>query len=134
MNVQQRTILYVEDDADDREFLTEAISEASPDVRVICAENGLVALKYLDELKNHSTALPCLIVLDINMPFMDGKAVYQAIKKDPVLDQVPVMILSSSERPDDKKMFSNLGVEFITKPSDLLYMNAIANKMVSSCC
>ena len=134
MNNKPKFILYVDDDADDREFLCEAIKDADPEVSVVCAENGVKALEYLRELKNTDTGMPCLIVLDINMPFLDGRETFTEIKKDPALDSVPVLIFSSSEKPNDKILFNDLGVEFITKPCNLLYMNSIACRMVHICC
>lgn len=131
---KQKTILYVDDDPDDREFLTEAIKDVSSDVEVICAENGIKALQYLGELKTLDSGLPCLIVLDINMPFLDGKETFRELKKDPFLKAVPIMIFTSSERPNDKKLFDALGVKFITKPNNSLYLNLIAEEMIVACC
>lgn len=132
--MKSKVILYVDDDADDREFLSEAIKDADPQVEVICAENGLQALEYLQDVKESNSGVPCLIVLDINMPFLDGKETFSEIKKDPAFETVPVLIFSSSERPNDKILFNNLGVEFISKPTNLVFMNSIANRMVNFCC
>jgi len=129
---KEKFILYVDDDADDREMLTEAIHKADPMVKVKLAENGLQALQLLQETKKSN--LPCLIVLDLNMPFLDGKETFRRLKKDEELGDVPVLIFSSSEKPDDKTSFNRMGVEYYTKPTHLSHLDRIATHMVSLCC
>ena len=126
------TILYVDDDEDDREFLSEAFKEVAPEVEVVLAENGLKALDYLSAVKDNHTKLPSLIVLDINMPYLDGVQTFQRIKQEPELQRVPVVIFTSSENPSDKTLFSGFGVELITKPDNISYLNQIANRMLSN--
>ena len=132
--MKQKTILYVDDDADDRIFLAEAIELVQPGVKVVEAENGLRAIEILNNIKKDSSPLPCLIVLDINMPYLDGRETYFQLRKDADLQTVPVIVFSSSERPDDKLQFNNLGVEYLVKPIDLKYMTQIATHMVGICC
>ena len=127
-----KTILFVEDDADDQYFLLKAVKEINPAIEVVFAENGLKAIEYLNVRKENSQ-LPCLIVLDLNMPLLDGKETYSRIKQDLKLKSVPVIIFTSSHNPNDKKMFTNLGVEFLTKPDDFSYMNTIVNRMINMC-
>jgi CheY-like chemotaxis protein len=128
-----KTILYVDDDADDREFLSEAIHEVNPDIDVILAENGLEALDYLNAGKRGSIELPSLVVLDLNMPLLDGKQTFERIKSDPRLLNLPVVIFTSSENPNDKMLFGELGIELITKPNNLLFMTQIASHMLKRC-
>jgi CheY-like chemotaxis protein len=133
MSEENKSILYVDDDADDREFFVDAIKTISPFADIVLAENGVQALDYLDKTLNASASLPSLIVLDINMPLLDGKETFQRIRKDQRLQNVPVVIFTSSFKPADKELFNNQGIEFITKPSDFTYMNNIANRMLSYC-
>jgi len=132
MSVERKRILYVDDDADDRDFFSGAVREVNPDVEVIEAENGLKALEYLNAVKN--AQLPCLIVLDINMPFLDGRETLRRIKMDATLISVPVIILSSSEKPNDKIFFNQQGVEYFTKPTNISYLTNIASYLVGVCC
>lgn len=127
-----KTILFVEDDADDREFLSIAVSEVNPAVNVVFAENGVRALEYLLKGKENAE-LPCLIVLDLNMPYLDGKETFKKIKNDLKLDEVPVIIFTSSHNPNDRLLFTSMGVEFITKPDDFSYMGKIIGRMISMC-
>ena len=127
-----KTILFVEDDADDRELLSEVVKGISSSIEIAFAENGLKAIEYLNTGKE-SSHLPCLIVLDLNMPFLDGKETYNRIKQDTKLEAIPVIIFTSSHNPNDKKLFTNLGVEFFTKPDEYSYMSKIISHMINVC-
>lgn len=133
MMADHKIILYVDDDADDREFLKEAIQRTNPEVEVALANNGLEALDYLSARKESNSQLPCLIILDINMPFLDGRETFERIKKEQRLRQVPVIVFSSSEKPADKQLFNSLGIEYFTKPTSLSYMNEIVAHMINVC-
>ena len=128
-----KTILYVDDDEDDRLFLSETIQQISPGTKVVEAENGIQALQYLDELKHDSERLPCLVVLDLNMPLLDGKQTYERIHDDPLLHKLPVIILTSSQNPNDKAFFKKRGLELVLKPVNISYMNIIAKDFLSYC-
>lgn len=101
MSEPQQKILYVDDDADDREFFSDAIKNESPSADIVFAENGLEALDYLDTVLNTESNLPCLIVLDINMPLLDGKETLKRIKRNERLQNVPIVIFTSSNKPAD---------------------------------
>ena len=128
-----KKILYIDDDEDDREFLLDAINELDPAIEVVLAENGLKALDYLNTIKDSDIKLPCLIILDINMPYLDGMHTFQRIKNDRKLESVPIVIFTSSENPNDKILFNSLGVELISKPNNISYMANIANYMLTKC-
>jgi len=131
--LRNATILYVDDDPDDREFLSDAIREADPHVRVVTAENGVEALEYLESVKKEADILPCVVVLDLNMPYLDGRQTFEEIRKDPALDDIFIIIFTSSENPNDKSMFRQAGAEFISKPYNINYMNRIASHMLEHC-
>lgn len=124
-----KTILFVDDDADDREVLANVLERVSPQVNAVFAENGLKAIEYL----NQSPRLPCLIVLDLNMPVLDGKETFKKIRNELNLGSVPVIIFTSSHNPNDRSLFHSLGIEFITKPDDFTHFNSIVDHMVSVC-
>ena len=132
MQNHPKTILCVDDDPDDRQFICEAINKAAPDYSIIEAHNGVEALQYLDKAKS-IPALPCLIVLDINMPLMDGKQTLSRIKVDPLLVNVPVVMFSTSSNPMDKALFLRMGVELITKPSDITHLNLVVHNLLAHC-
>jgi len=91
------------------------------------------ALDYLTALRNNPRDLPCLVVLDINMPVLDGRQTFQKIKSDPALSNLSIIVFTSSENPEDKAMFQSQGVEMITKPSSVSLFSNIAMRMLSHC-
>ena len=76
----KHTILYAEDDADDLYMVNQAFQQFDSSIRLIHALNGFEALKYLGDLKE-ADMTPCLIILDVNMPGMDGKETLIRIKQ-----------------------------------------------------
>src|SRR5688572_3785768 len=94
-------ILYIDDDADDREMMDLALRAANPAVQVAFAENGLEGIDLLEKAKIDND-LPCLVVLDINMPVMDGRKTLEVIRKDPALTNLPVVIFTSSRNAHDE--------------------------------
>lgn len=128
-----RTILYVDDDPDDRDIFFQAVKGINPQVNVVFAENGVQALDYLHAALSSAARLPCLMVLDINMPVLDGKETFQRVQKDERLQSLPVIVFTSSQKPADKQLFNSMGIELIVKPSNMDYMNNIANRMVGFC-
>jgi CheY-like chemotaxis protein len=130
--ISDKTILFVEDDPDDRELISEVANVINSSVKMVFAENGLQALHYLTDVKE-KLQLPCLIVLDLNMPVLDGKETYKKIKHELKLDDIPVIIFTSSHNPHDKKLFAGLDVEYINKPTDYSFLNQVIRHMISIC-
>jgi len=131
--IRKRTILYVDDDADDRDIFNLTLKSLNPEVDIVMAENGAEALSYLNSAVDGPGGLPCLMVLDINMPVLDGKETFNRVKKDQRLQNLPVIVFTSSQKPADRLLFNSFGVEMITKPSNFVYMNSIATKMLGFC-
>lgn len=127
-----RTVLCVDDDPDEREIVCTAISEIDTNFKVFYAENGLEAHSYLSEAKSTGD-FPCLIILDINMPVMDGKETLVALKKDDQVSKIPVAMFTTSSSPSDKQFFSDFGVDLVTKPADLSSIVFEVRKLLSYC-
>lgn len=123
----RRTILFVDDDEDDIEIFSDAFRNLDPAVEITVAENGLKALELLNDKQ------PCLIILDLNMPCLDGKQTFQKIKSNPQFKKVPVIIFSSSANPADKKMFDEFGISFITKPHTVAGIDHAVATMLGHC-
>lgn len=115
------TILMADDDADDRELTREALTEGrlANDLRFV--ENGEELLEYLRRQGRYApegaAPRPGLILLDLNMPRMDGRAALEELKRDPELRQIPVVILTTSKADEDVYKTYDLGVNsYIVKP------------------
>lgn len=125
-------VLCVDDDLDDRLIISEAIKDADPSLAIIEAKNGIEAHKFLLEAKA-TGKFPCLVILDINMPLMDGKETLKELKKDEILKTLPVIFFSTSSNPRDQCFSSEYGVDFVTKPANYRAMVTIIKDMLSRC-
>lgn len=109
-------LLYADDDEDDKAILVEMMRRIDPAINVVTTENGLEAIKLLDDIPN-GQALPACVVLDMNMPIMNGIQTLAAIKKSSVYHAIPVFLFSTSSNPSDVATTNELGAQaFITKP------------------
>src|SRR5687768_17419623 len=108
-------VLLVDDDPDDLELIQEVLKEYHQGYTFEAAHNGREALDHLLKLKE----LPCLIVLDINMPIMDGKQTLEVIKDTERLKTIPVIVFTTSSSELDRMFCNRHGVEMITKPTSM---------------
>ena len=110
-------ILCVDDDEDDLFFIKEIIQSQGHSFKIEEAKNGVDALQYLQDglLKGQ---LPCLIIMDMNMPRMDGKQTISKIKENEQLSKVPIVVFTTSSNATHQKYFESQGIQFITKPFD----------------
>ena len=125
-------ILHIDDDAEDKQLFRKAIRSVNEHSEIIEAEDGAQGLEYLLSMKKEKN-LPCLIVMDINMPKINGRETCIAIKKDEILATIPLIIFSTSSSLLDKTFFKNKNVEYITKPVQYAHMVDIANTMLQNC-
>ena len=116
---KKKLILIAEDDADDRLMINEAFLENNMPAGIVFFENGAELLDYLysfDENIEHT--LPDLILLDLNMPKMDGKAVLSRLKLHNQYKEIPVVILTTSRSKEEETNVLGMGASgFFTKPS-----------------
>jgi CheY-like chemotaxis protein len=127
-----RTILFVDDDEDDRHLLKEHLIHYSGEVlHVVEVGNGVEAMKYLKEAK--SDGMPCLIILDLNMPVMDGRKTFEKIRVDDKLKNIPLIIYTSGFNPADREFFNKHGVRYQVKPMSLEQIRSVARDFVGAC-
>lgn len=111
------TILCVDDDEDDLFFIKEVIESQSHSFGIVEARNGVEAINFLED-SLEKKQLPCLIIMDMNMPRMDGKQAIKKLKEHKELAMIPVVVFTTSSNPNDRKYFEDEGIHFITKPFD----------------
>jgi CheY-like chemotaxis protein len=125
------TILLAEDDPEDRYLIGEALTECRISHNLRQVENGEEMLDYLYRRGAYAEedpyTLPGLILLDLNMPLMDGREVLEVIKADPKLKRIPVVVFTNSKSDEDILRSYDLGVSgYVTKPVSYLgLLNAI---------
>ncbi|MDO8262718.1 MAG: response regulator [Gallionella sp.] len=116
MKITNTPILLVEDDQVDVMTVKRALKEIRVTNPVVNLENGEDALKYL---RDPESAKPCIILLDLNMPIMNGIEFLQVAKHDALLKRIPVVVLTTSEEQQDKVNSFDLGVAgYMAKPVD----------------
>ena len=114
-------ILIAEDDPDDRMLTIRALEQNRLANDIKWVEDGEELMDYLYRRGIYADGVhaprPGLILLDLNMPRMDGREALQAIKADPELRRIPVVILTTSRAEQDIVQSYDLGVNaFVTKP------------------
>jgi CheY-like chemotaxis protein len=120
-NDQQPLILMADDDADDREMAERALEGTSLQGRLRFVENGVELIEYLSTCSSTGEAgrpsSPAFILLDLNMPRMNGYEVLEVLKGDEHLRRIPVVVLTTSSAEEDVARSYDLGVNaFVTKP------------------
>ena len=110
-----KTILYADDDADDRLWVSEACKLVNLPAHVRFLENGRQVLDYLSV--QPAVNLPSLIVLDLNMPELDGRQTLKQLKASPAFQDIPVAIVTTSSNKIDQEVCKRLGASvYLTKP------------------
>lgn len=131
-STDKHLVVYADDDEDDLFFVQEAFNSCALNIQLVTAEDGLQCIQYLQNLPE-GAPLPCLIVLDVNMPRMNGKEALVEIRKMPRFKQVPVVLFTNSSLPQDIVFAKEHGAAFITKPLEGAQMALIAEQFISFC-
>ncbi len=121
-------ILLVEDNPADAFLTQEVLKEANISHNLQVAPDGVEALDYLRQEGDHADAIrPDIIILDLNMPKMDGHELLARIKSDDALKSIPVIVLSSSTTADDISRAYALNANcFARKPMNIdLFIDVI---------
>ncbi|MFP4155495.1 MAG: response regulator [Halothiobacillaceae bacterium] len=115
------SVLLIEDEPADAHLIRMAFDESRLLVRLEHTEDGADALDYLNRRAGYEDAIrPDLILVDLNMPRMDGRGFLKAVKKDPNLRSIPVVVLTTSQAESDVFDSYDLGAAgFIVKPLDV---------------
>ncbi|MDQ5848675.1 MAG: response regulator [Pseudomonadota bacterium] len=114
-------ILLVEDNPGDERLTREALKEGKVYNNFHWVKDGVEAMEFLRRQGKHASApRPDIILLDLNLPKMDGREVLQAIKTDSDLKRIPVVVLTTSKAEEDVLRTYSLHANcYVTKPVDL---------------
>jgi CheY-like chemotaxis protein len=127
-----KIVLCADDDPDDRELLCETATKIDPSVRVVHSENGEQLIQKLIELESIDL-YPCLIILDMNMPILDGRDTLIQIKNNPNWADIPVAIFTTSQREFYKDLETQYGVNIVTKPAKYSAIMHEVTQLLSHC-
>ena len=114
-------ILLVDDNAADTELTSEVLARICCESQIHSVADGVEALAFLHRAGKYADAvLPDFVILDLNLPKKDGRAVLAEIKTDPDLRKVPVAVFSTSEERQDILCSYELGANcYLSKPGNL---------------
>ena len=126
------TVLYADDDLDDIQLLHEVFKHHSKNVHLLTFNDGLQILTYLENLTPEDIA-PCLIILDINMPLMNGKETLVQLRKMERYKDVPTIMFTTSSQPRDKEFAFKYNAGFITKPINYKQLDRVADILIDHC-
>lgn len=120
-------VLLVEDNPADRDLIQETLEERARGLAIVAVGDGVEAMDYL---AGSSGPRPDLMILDLNLPRLDGWGVLRAVKSDPALRALPIVVLSSSNAQADVQQCYDLGANsYLSKPMGLSEFRTIVQKM-----
>lgn len=124
-------ILLADDDEDDRFLIKEAFQRQFTNCQVSTVDNGEELLDFLndyDQDEAFNRQLPDLILLDLNMPRLDGRNALKVIKQNPAWRHIPIIIMTTSDAsPDIELSYLNGANSFITKPATFQQLTHVAS-------
>jgi PAS domain S-box-containing protein len=126
LNFDQTKILYIEDNEDNLSLVKQLL-ELRPNVRLMSTAYGNKGIQMAD--KSH----PDLILLDLNLPDMNGDEVVEILKKQPSTQDIPICILSADAQPSQITRLKSMGVaDYLVKPLDIAQFLAVIDQLASS--
>jgi CheY-like chemotaxis protein len=112
--MKEKYLVYVDDDPDDRMLFKEAF-DSMPEYKLLTLVNGFELLLFLKQ--RNQGELPYLIVLDINMPVMNGLEALSILKTNETYKKIPIVMFTTSANPEAVEYCKNLGTDIIIKPT-----------------
>ncbi len=130
-NLPSKFILLGEDDIDDQEILEEIFSTEDTSLNLQFFNNGQKVISHLEDAADN---LPCLIVLDFNMPELNGAEILKKLSGNDRFNSIPKIVWSTSDSPVYKAMCLELGArDYLVKPSSINALRDIVKQMLSYC-
>lgn len=126
----KRLVFYVDDDLDDRQLMADCFQPFNHQVELHLFEDGVDLLRYLN---SNPEVVPCLIILDLNMPKLDGKDTLRLLRDNSKFEAVPVIIFTTSSLPADSYFAKYYKAGFETKPLNLHQMSQVTEKFLRYC-
>lgn len=129
---KEARILIADDDLEDLELIEEAFINASPAVQLFKFTNGKSAIEYLNTVQDRE--LPCLMVLDYNMPEINGSEMLSYMKGHGRYSDIPKVVLSTSNAPRHiHECMSHGATDYLVKPDNIKELNLLAQKLLNLC-
>ncbi len=131
-SIPKHVVLYADDNSDDIQLVKEAFLQYAQNIELVTLADGLEAVSYLTNLP-HREPTPCLIILDINMPRMNGKEALVKLREIKRYKEVPIVLFTTSSQTRDQYFAEKYSAGFFTKPIDYKQMDLIVSKFIDHC-
>ncbi len=125
-------IIFADDDADDLELITGFFKQYNQEVNVMEFRDGWDVMKFLEDVAIHNSQ-PLLMVLDINMPRLNGRETLMAIRNHPRYRHVPVVMYTTSSGAAEEEFCQLQGASLVTKPSTVEGVKQTAKVLAEFC-
>ena len=127
-----KLIMFGEDDLDEEDFLNEIFSSLDPAITLLFISNARKLIADLEQMTDNE--LPCLIVLDYNMPELNGSEILSVLKQNSRYDSIPKIVWSTSGSEIYKiKCLESGALDYLIKPSKIKDLEDIARKLLTFC-
>ncbi len=129
--LNKRIILVADDDIDDQSMISGSFQDMDHNCLVEIVSDGMQAIKRLE---NTSLQQPCLVVLDLNMPVLNGMETLTRIRQQPSLQGIPIVVFTTSDSNESRKQSITLGaMDYLVKPNDYAGLMDVTAKMMMYC-
>jgi CheY-like chemotaxis protein len=126
-------IVYADDDQEDQEVLKEVVAQIDSRLKVVTVNGGEQLLDYLASLKE-GQSFPCLVVVDVNMPKMNGIETLRELKSHNIYKKLPVIVFSTSDNSLSVQMAQKFGaIDYIKKPVTYERFRQVARRFIDIC-
>jgi CheY-like chemotaxis protein len=125
-------VLYADDDPEDIELVSEAFQVYAQNVELMTFADGIELLNFIETIDPFHAA-PCLFILDINMPRLNGKETLRRLRKIETFADVPAVLFSTSSLPADAAFAKNFNAGFVTKPLHTKQVHLIIDEIIEYC-
>lgn len=119
-------IIYVEDDPDDILLMREAFREVDV-FELMALEHGAALLQYLER----ALCFPSLIILDINMPVLNGRETLRSLKQHPLFQHIPVVLFTTGSNPSERLFAAAYHTDLIVKPYDFAALRQSVQRLLT---
>lgn len=130
--MKKHFILWADDDPDDMTLFRNIVDQVAHQSLVLGANDGREVLSCLQLLRKEK-CFPCLVVLDMNMPALDGRETIGLMKQDEDFAGIPIAVFTTSSRAVDRNFCDRFGVPLFTKPASLDELTHTIEQLLRQC-
>lgn len=128
--IDKHIIIYADDDLDDHLLIKDYFIESA--VKVLPASDGNDAIGIINELQSVNIR-PCLVILDMRMPLLNGKETLVKLKNEENMKNIPVLLFSNSIEAEDERFVKQYDADIVMKPHNFQELERTAKLILEKC-